>query len=92
MLPAAGPFCNEPEHSVLNKACPQKKLVDQSLTDLGKYPNPAHSSILSHIRGEEKMEETQAGSEPRSPGSLRAGRGCSAGRQNPYTFTFYHHI
>ena len=42
---------NMPEHSVLNKACPQGKPVNQSLTDLGKGNTQVQSTlaILFHL-------------------------------------------
>ena len=42
-----------PEHSVLSKACPQGKPVNQSLTDLGKGNTQAQSTlaILFHLGG-----------------------------------------
>ena len=42
------PFWNVPEHSGLNKFCPQEKLFNQSLTDLGEgiYPAPAGGGLL----------------------------------------------
>lgn len=33
------PFLNTPDHSVLNKACPQVKLFYQSLTSTGVLPD-----------------------------------------------------
>ena len=55
-----------PEHSVLNKACPQGKPVNQSLTDLGKGNTQVQSTLatLFHLgvaggggRGSEKKTE-----------------------------------
>lgn len=53
------PFLNMPEHSaLLNKACPQGKVVNRSLTVLGKgkYSTPAHSSLPVPPKGEKKRE------------------------------------
>lgn len=48
-------FLNKAEHSVLNKVCPQEKLVNQSLVDLvkGDEPTPAHSNHPVLLKGRE---------------------------------------
>lgn len=54
-----GTILRNPQDSLLNKACTQENLVNQTLTywigyqslEERKYPTPAHLAFLSQLRG-----------------------------------------